>query len=154
MAPRSTAQQWFLHAHARCTFHLAWSHGKRKQDWPELAATTHEKKKKVGDHALSQRGFGLGTPEVAEGGGGNAGQHRTRAATREGSRNLHETSSKETSRTHSISLCSGAWTDGVYYVIRVPYVTASRVWRSHQINCIFIVCVTSTGQEPGINHER
>jgi hypothetical protein len=57
------------------------------------------KKKQIGDHASPQRGFGLGTPEGAEGGGqrratpGNTrrGQQRERAQA-----TVHQTSSKHT----------------------------------------------------------
>jgi hypothetical protein len=52
-----------------------------------LQSSIDKEKKQIGDHALPQRGFGLGTPEEAEGGGGIAGQHGTRAATKEGSSN-------------------------------------------------------------------
>jgi hypothetical protein len=55
-----------------------------------------KKKKQIGDHALPQRGFGLGTPEGAEGWwatpgntGGGRQQERAQAT-------VHQTSSKHT----------------------------------------------------------
>jgi hypothetical protein len=54
-------------------------------------------KKRIGDHALPQGGFSLGTPKGAEGGGGNARQHGTRAATREAQATAHQASSKRIS---------------------------------------------------------
>jgi hypothetical protein len=37
------------------------------------SAASPKKKKQIGDHALPQRGFGLGTPEGAEGEGATPG---------------------------------------------------------------------------------
>jgi hypothetical protein len=51
-----------------------------------LSTLIASRQRQLGDHALPQRGFGLSTHEGAPGGRrwGTAGQHGTRAATREG----------------------------------------------------------------------
>jgi hypothetical protein len=43
---------------------------------PIFAGIALKIKKLIGDHALPQRGFGLGTPEGAEGWRGNVGQKK------------------------------------------------------------------------------
>jgi hypothetical protein len=50
------------------------------------SAIVEQKEEKIGDHGLSQGGYGLGAPEGAAGGRatpGDAGQHGTREPTRE-----------------------------------------------------------------------
>jgi hypothetical protein len=68
--------------------------------------TNHEEKKRqIGDHALPQRGFGLCTPEGAEGGWatpGNTGRGRQRERTQAP---VHQTSSKHSSKEIEPSVC-------------------------------------------------
>jgi hypothetical protein len=55
------------------------------------------KKMQIGDHALPQRGFGLGTPEGAETGGVTPGNTRPGRQQERAQATMHQTSSKHTS---------------------------------------------------------
>jgi hypothetical protein len=56
----------------------------------------HVKKRQIGDHALPQRSFGLGTPEGAEGGGAAPGNHGRGRQREKAQATVHQTSSKHT----------------------------------------------------------
>jgi hypothetical protein len=53
-------------------------------------------KEQIGDHALLQEGFGLGTPEGAEGGGATRGNMGRGRQPERAQATVHQTSSKHT----------------------------------------------------------